>query len=77
MRYLKQMLCLLLSIVMVLGMLAGCSNAESEQESTPPTQSTEPTSTTEPAPDYNRLVDVSGEEARTAVLADDTLELAL
>lgn len=66
----KRLLCMLLSVVMVLGLLSGCGNADPELESTLPSLSTEP------APDYNRLVDVSGEEARTAVLADGTWELA-
>lgn len=72
----KQLLCLLLSVVMVLGMLSGCSHTEPEQEGTSLSQSMETASATEPVPDYKRLVDVSSEEARTAVLADGTLELA-
>lgn len=74
----KQRSGILLVIVMILGMLSGCGNAEPEAQSTSPVQSpvTEPTPAAEPEADYNRMVDVSGKEARTAVLADGTLELA-
>ncbi len=76
----KRTISLLLFAVMALGMLSGCGNSQTEKiepaQSTSTISSTDSTSTTEPAPDYNRLVNVSGEEARTAVLAEGTLELA-
>ena len=66
----KSILSLLLIAVMGLGLLSGCGKGQA------PAQDTSAIPSTEPIPDYNRLVDVSGEEARTAVLADGTLELA-
>ena len=80
----KSIISFLLVAVMALGLLSGCGNRQVPAQNTstiPSTDSistTEPVSesTTEPVSDYNRLVDVSSEEARTAVLADGTLELA-
>lgn len=74
MKRMKTVIIILLSIAMVLCLFSGCGSEQKEPVST--TAPVETEATTEPAPDYNRLVDVSGEEARTAVLAKDTLELA-
>ena len=72
----KSILSLLLVSVMALGLLSGCGKGQAPAQDTSAIPSMDSISTTEPAPDYNRLVDVSGEEARAAVLADGTLELA-
>lgn len=77
MRLIKQMLFLLLPAVMIMGILSGCGAVKSEEQSTSSTQPMESVSATEPEPDYNRVVDVSGKEARTAVLADGALEMAM
>jgi len=65
----KRSLCLFMCVVMMFGLLLGCSNPEIDS-------SPETTPTTGFTIDCNRLVDVSGKEARTAVLTDGTLELA-
>ena len=62
----------LLAAAMVLCLFSGCGSEQKEPASPPAENGT----TVKPAPDYNRLVDASGEEARTAVLAESTLELA-
>ena len=62
----------LLAAIMVLCLFSGCGSEQKKPASTP----VENEAITKPAPDYNRLVDASGEEARTAVLAERTLELA-
>lgn len=72
----KQAISLLLVAVMALELLSGCGNSHVPAQNTSAMPATDAISTTEPVPDYNRLVDVSSEEARTAVLADGTLELA-
>ena len=58
---------LLLCAALLLCLFSGCGASQAPAETETPT---------EPAPDYNRLVEVTSEEARTAVLADGTLELA-
>lgn len=74
MKKIKTLISLLLATAMALCLFSGCGSGQKEPISTtPPIETGTPT---EPAPDYNRLVDVSSEEARTAVLADGTLELA-
>lgn len=77
MKMMKQIISLLLSVMLMIGLLSGCGTTKPEEQSTSSTQLTEPVSTTEPAPDYNRMVDVSGKEARTAILSEDTLEMAV
>ena len=78
----RRLLSSLLAFAMVSGLLSGCGNNQAEQTdpaqntSTIPATESTPTSTEEPAPDYNRFVDVTSEEARTAVLADGILDLA-
>lgn len=74
MKRMKTVIMMLLSVAMVLCLFSGCGSEQKEPVFT--TAPVETEATTEPAPDYNRLVDVSGEETRTAVLADGTLELA-
>lgn len=72
----KQTISLLLVAVMALVLLSGCGNSQVPAQNTSTIPSTDSISTTEPVPDYNHLVDVFSEEARAAVLADGTLELA-
>lgn len=60
-----------------MGILSGYGVTKPKAQSTSSAQSTKLVSTTDPAPDYNRVVDVSGKEARTAVLAEGTLEMAV
>ena len=72
----KQTISLLLVAVMALVLLSGCGNSQVPAQNTSTIPSMDSISTTAPVPDYNRFVDVSSEEARTAVLADGTLELA-
>jgi len=59
----KKTLCILLILVMISGIFSGCAKTETAPEKTP-------------EPDYKRLVDATGAEARSAVLADGALELA-
>lgn len=77
MKLMKKIIYPLLSVTMIIGILSDYDITKLKAQSTSSTQPMELVSATKTAPDYNRVVDVSSKEARMAVLAEDTLEMAV
>lgn len=77
MKLMKKIIYPLLSVTMIMGILSDYDITKLKAQSTSSTQPMELVSATKTEPDYNRVVDVSSKEARMAVLAEDTLEMAV